>query len=71
MDGKKADLVLVGDVMCAVELTQGEHEIVFTYRNTAFYAGLAVSIVCLALFLFLVYNKYNAQIKQALSRFKK
>ncbi len=71
VDGKKTDLVLVGDVMCAVELTQGEHEIVFTYRNTAFYAGLAVSIVCLALFLFLVYNKYNVEIKQALSRFKK
>ena len=71
VDGKEAELKLVGDVMCAVELTQGEHEIVFTYRNTAFYIGIAVSLSCLAVFLFLVYSQYSVQIKEKLARFKK
>ena len=53
--GKEVPITLVGDAMVALSLTEGDHEIEFTYRNRAFSAGLAVSLVCLAVFLTLAY----------------
>ena len=41
--------------MVALELTEGDHEIVFTYQNKAFNIGLIVSLVCLLTFLGLIY----------------
>ena len=45
VDGKPADIVAVGDAMCAVELTEGSHTITFIYKNKAFTLGLTVSII--------------------------
>ena len=53
VDGREVENVLVGDCMTAVELTQGEHTLVFTYRNRAFSLGWKVSAVCLGVFLLL------------------
>ena len=44
VDGKPANIVTVGDAMCALELTEGSHTIVFTYKNKAFTVGLLISI---------------------------
>ncbi|MBR3949204.1 MAG: YfhO family protein [Oscillospiraceae bacterium] len=51
VDGREAETVLVGDCMTAVELSEGEHEIVFTYRNRAFSLGWKVSVLCFGAFL--------------------
>ncbi len=51
VDGQPAEITLIADAMIALELTEGEHEIRFTYRNKAFELGTAVSLVCLLLFL--------------------
>jgi uncharacterized membrane protein YfhO len=51
VDGQEAEIVLVGKVMIAVELTEGQHEIQFTYRNKAFDLGWKVSLICLLIFL--------------------
>ncbi len=50
VDGKPAQITLVGDVMIAVELTQGQHTLEFVYQNRAFSLGLAVSLACGAVF---------------------
>jgi len=50
VDGKEADISLVGDVMVGVELTEGAHTVCFTYKNNAFSTGLAISILCLLIF---------------------
>ncbi len=50
VDGKEAEIVLVGDAMIGLELTEGDHEIVFTYRNAAFELGWKISLACLAIF---------------------
>ena len=50
MDGQEAEIILVGDVMTAVELTEGSHEIQITYRNAAFDLGWKISAICLLLF---------------------
>ncbi len=49
VDGKPAQIRLVGDVMIGVELTQGEHTVTFQYKNTSFTLGLWVSLGCLAI----------------------
>ena len=50
VDGEPAEIVLVGDVMAAVELAEGEHTVVFTYRNAAFALGWKISLVSAAIF---------------------
>ena len=51
VDGKEADIVLIGDVMIGVMLEEGYHTISFQYKNKAFSTGLIISIICAALFL--------------------
>ena len=46
VDGKEADITLIGDAMVGVMLDEGPHTITFRYRNQAFQTGLTVSIVC-------------------------
>ena len=54
VDGKEADITLIGNAMVGVMLTAGNHEVTFVYQNTAFYIGLAVSVFCLAVFITLI-----------------
>ena len=51
VDGEPAAIRLVGDCMIAVELPQGEHRLVYTYRNGAFALGWKISLACTAVFL--------------------
>ena len=48
VDGEPAQIVLIGDTMCGLLLSPGEHSVSFTYRNKAFTLGLVVSFLCLA-----------------------
>ena len=50
VDGEEAQTKLVGDVMTAVALTEGSHDIEITYRNAAFDLGWKISAICLLLF---------------------
>ena len=50
VDGQEVEPVLVGDVMVAVPLTAGSHEVEFIYRNSAFAIGWKISAICLLLF---------------------
>ena len=55
VDGKPAQIRLVGDCMVAVELQQGRHTVSFTYENKAFDLGWKISLVCVAVFGLLVW----------------
>ena len=46
VDGKPAQIQLVGDCMVGVPLTQGQHVVEYTYRNEAFAVGWKVSLLC-------------------------
>ena len=50
VDGKPAEIVLVGDAMCALNLTKGAHTVVFRYENKAFKLGSVISVVSLLTF---------------------
>ena len=55
VDGAPAEIVLVGDVMVGVALTQGEHTVRFLYENAAFRLGWKISLVSFAIFGVLVF----------------
>jgi uncharacterized membrane protein YfhO len=58
VDGKEAEIKLVGNVMIGLELTEGTHEIRFEYHNDAFSLGWKVSLLCFAIFVGIVIWKY-------------
>ncbi len=71
VDGKEAEIILVGDCMIALELTAGTHEIEFTYKNSAYTLGLLVSLGCLVVFLGIVTEVYGHRIRAALAKLRK
>lgn len=50
VDGKEAEITLIGNAMIGVMLEEGNHTITFRYENKAFQVGLITSIVCVILF---------------------
>ena len=58
VDGKPAQITLVGGAMIGVILPEGEHTVTFTYHNKAFSLGLKITLICAVIFLFLSLNAY-------------
>ena len=50
VDGEPAEIILVGDAMVSLMLTEGEHTVEFTYHNEAFSLGWKISAVSALLF---------------------
>ncbi len=71
VDGKPAQIVLVGDAMIGLELTQGLHEVEFTYKNKAYELGRTVSAVCLLVFVGITATVYRKQLKAFWEKLKK
>ena len=66
VDGEEAEVILVGDAMVAVKLTEGTHTVSFRYTNKAFTLGLTISLICLLVFagfVFMVYYYPNIRRK--------
>ena len=59
VDGKPAEIRLVGDAMVAVELDQGTHTVEFRYENPAFSLGWKISLGALVVFGLLVLLMYK------------
>ena len=64
VDGKDAEVILVGDAMVSVALTQGQHTVSFTYHNAAFSLGWKISLGSLILFLGLAFIAYKPERKK-------
>ena len=58
VDGKEAEIVLVGDCMIAVEMTEGEHTFTLRYHNKAFSFGWMFSLGCALIFTGLAVGVY-------------
>lgn len=67
VDGKDAEIVLVGDAMIGLELTAGEHDIVFTYVNESYNTGSMISWLCLFVFLGILYVDHRIAINSKVS----
>ena len=59
VDGQEAQIVLVGDAMVGLALSEGFHKIEFTYHNKAFALGWKISFLCLGIFLLLANKAYG------------
>ena len=70
VDGKEADVVLVGDAMIGVKLTKGTHELRFVYKNKAFTMGLLIVLACFAVFMTIVGIVYYPQYQPKLVKLK-
>ena len=46
VDGEPAQITLVGNAMIGIKLTEGSHNVIFTYHNAAFSLGWKVSLGC-------------------------
>ncbi len=58
VDGKEAEITLVGEAMVALDLTEGEHVVEFRYENRAFETGLWISLGCAAVYAGLIVLQY-------------
>ncbi len=55
VDGKQTDIVVIGDAMVGVPISQGHHRVEFRYENSAFSLGWKVSLLCTLILLTLIY----------------
>ena len=66
VDGEPAQIVLIGDAMCGLLLSEGEHTISFQYHNKAFSLGWKISLAALVIFIvayFIVYQPLSERKK--------
>ena len=63
IDGKPAEIVLIGDVMVGLLIPEGTHTVTFTYHNSAFSLGWKISLVCVAIFGCLWWSIYQPKRK--------
>ena len=64
VDGKEAEITLIGDVMVGIPLSEGTHTISFRYQNKAFDLGWKVSLVCTLVLIGLTLPVYNTHKKK-------
>ena len=64
VDGEPAEITLVGNAMIGVKLTQGSHEVVFTYHNAAFSLGWKISLASTVAFAVIVFVFYPLRRKK-------
>ncbi len=71
VDGKETEVVAIGDAMVGLLLSEGDHEIVFSYRNNAFRLGWKISLLCLLLFLAICYPYYRPYLMKRKGKYQK
>ena len=59
VDGKDTDIVLIGDAMIGIPMTQGNHTVTFTYHNAAFALGWKISLLCAVTFVLIAVLVYK------------
>jgi len=64
VDGRQADIILIGDAMIGVLLSQGSHTVTFRYHNPAFSLGWKISLACSAVFAGLYLSIYRPSRKK-------
>ena len=71
VDGKEADITLIGDAMIALELTEGEHTVSFRYENKAFSLGWKITLGCVVVLLAVAIPVYYPKLKPKKGKFEK
>ncbi len=64
VDGRQADIVLIGDAMIGLLLSKGSHTVTFRYHNPAFSLGWKISLTCAVVFIGLYLSIYRLRRKK-------
>ena len=67
VDGEEAPIILIGDCMIGLELTEGMHTVTFRYQNKAFSLGWKITALCAVILFGLVQVVYKPDWKKLLS----
>ena len=62
VDGEEAEIVLIGEAMVGLNLTEGKHTVEFRYKNQAFELGRTIFLCCLALLLVITAAVYGPKL---------
>lgn len=54
IDGKKADIIKCAEYLCCCEITQGKHEVIFSYTVPGIKEGTVISLCGLTLFIIMI-----------------
>ena len=71
IDGKPAEIVLIGNCMIGLLMPEGHHTVTFTYHNSAFSLGWKISLACLVIFLLLYYFTYHPKLNRYKGKYEK
>ncbi len=66
IDGKPAQIVLIGDAMVGLLLPEGTHQITFYYHNAAFSLGWKLSLICLFVFTGMIIAAYLPKFRRGM-----
>ncbi|MBQ6839136.1 MAG: YfhO family protein [Oscillospiraceae bacterium] len=71
VDGKPAQIVKIGGTMVGLNLSEGDHTVVFRYQNRAFSLGWKISLACLLVFTGLWFAIYQPHREHAKGKYQK
>ena len=54
VDGVETEIIPIANAMCAVPLSQGEHQVTFKYSPNGFIPGVLLGVAALALFILII-----------------
>ncbi len=64
VDGKPAQIAVIGDAMVGLLLAEGKHTVTFRYHNAAFSLGWKISVACTVVFIGLYWSVYHPRRKK-------
>ena len=70
VDGEPAQIVLIGDAMCGLLLSEGNHTISFQYHNPAFSLGWKISLIAFILFFIAYLAVYQPRFKKMKAKYE-
>ncbi len=71
VDGQPAEITLIGEAMVGIAMTEGYHEVVFTYENQAFQTGSLITGGCVLVFLGISAAVYLPQLRKKKGKYSK
>ena len=71
VDGAPAQIVKIGGTMVGLNLSEGDHTIVFQYQNRAFSLGWKISLACALVFVGLYFAIYQPKVKGQKGKYQK
>ena len=71
IDGKTAEIVIIGNAMVGLLLPKGQHTIRFIYKNEAFNLGWKISLTCALIFLGIYLSVYKPTFRRKKGKYER